>query len=80
MQLSKKKSLDWFTEIFTIRYLKIHTFSTIFIYSILVMAVLGFFSVIKKFTFLEFSLYFLKLIFAFAVIYLLKLFFEKYKI
>jgi hypothetical protein len=80
MQLSKRKPLDWFTELFTVGYLRIHTFSTIFIYAILVIAIIGFFSVITKFTFLEFSLYFLKLIFTFAVIYLIKLFFEKYKI
>lgn len=80
MRLSKQKPLDWFTELFTIGYLKTHTFSTIFIYAILVIAIIGFISVMKSFTTLALGVFVLKLIFALVIIYLIKLFFEKYRI
>lgn len=75
MRLSKQKPLNWFTELFTIGYLKTHTFSTIFIYAILIIAIIGFISVMKSFTPLALGVFVLKLIFALAVIYLIKLFF-----
>jgi hypothetical protein len=80
MQLSKQKPLDWFTELFTIGYLKAHTFSTIFIYAILVIAISGLISTIKSFTTLALGVFIIKLIFTLVVIYLIKLFFEKYRI
>jgi small-conductance mechanosensitive channel len=80
MRLSKQKPLNWFTELFTIGYLKTHTFSTIFIYAILIIAIIGFISVMKSFTPLALGVFVLKLIFALVIIYLIKLFFEKYRI
>lgn len=79
MQLSESKPLSWYTEIFTCGYFRTHTFSTIFIYAIIVIAIIGFISVIKSFTALVLWTFVLKLIFTFAVIYLIKLFFEKYR-
>ena len=79
MQLSESKPLSWYTEIFTCRYFKTHTFSTIFIYAIIVIAIIGFISVMNSFTILTLWAFVLKLIFAFAVIYLIKLFFEEYR-
>ncbi|HOZ35574.1 MAG TPA: hypothetical protein PLK55_01150, partial [archaeon] len=64
MRLSKQKPLNWFTELFTIGYLKTHTFSTIFIYAILIIAIIGFISVMKSFTPLALGVFVLKLIFA----------------
>lgn len=80
MRLSKTKPLNWFTELFTIGYLKTHTFSTIFIYAILVIAIVGFISTFSKFTSLSLGAFIIKLLFTFIVIYLIKLFFEKYRI
>ncbi len=80
MQLSKRRPLDWFTEIFTVGYIRSHIFSTLFIYSILLIAILGFIKQFSKFTILTLVIFILKLLFAFVVIYLIKLFFEKYKL
>jgi len=78
--LQKTKPLDWFLETFTTGYLKQHTFSTIFIYAILVIALFGFINQFSKFTIESFGIFILKLLFTFAVVCLIKLFFENYNL
>ncbi len=80
MQLSKSKPLSWFTEIFTDSYFRTHIFSTIFIYTILFTILIALINEIKMFSFLSFGKFILKVIFSVLIIYLIKLFFEKYNI
>lgn len=78
MQINKLKPLSWYTEIFTSSYLKTHTFSTIFIYAIFVIAIIDFISM-KSYTTLALWVFGLKFVFALAAIYLIKMFFERYR-
>ncbi|MFA5745488.1 MAG: hypothetical protein WCX82_03235 [archaeon] len=78
--LQKVKPIEWFLETFTTRYLKQHTFSTIFIYAILVIVLFGFINQFSKFTLGAFGIFILKLIFTIVVICLIKLFFENYNL
>lgn len=80
MQLGKTKPISWFTEIFSKSYFKTHIFSATFIYAIFIIILIALINEVKYFTFLSFSKYILKVIFSIVIVYLLKLFFEKYKI
>ncbi len=80
MGLGKSKPLSWFTEIFTKDYFKTHVFSTIFIYAIFLIILMGLVQEIRSFSLASFGAFLLHVLFAGIVICLIKLFFEKYKL
>ena len=80
MQLSKSKPLSWYTEIFTSGYFRTHTFSTLFIYAIFVIILIALINEIRTFEILYFGKFILKVVFSILIIYLIKLFFEKFNI